>query len=401
MCSVREARAVPAGARYRDACARARRPEVGAPGSGPACSDASLGASRSYVGPKARKTAEELRAADGLERALLQARVTARRLLVPDASVTWNLTAIPAAIRIVRRGHRCRHDDVASRLDPLRRRRRQAGDGCALACRPSRPARRQPAAACGPPQPGSTSGERAARPARRPPRGCDLMRFGRDRGGGARARPARNRPHDRERLRLRRLRGPRVPAGAAVPDHAHGSFFGKRDPRPFLQALHDSGVDALARFVGDFRGSDREWAESLGLGDRLELIPYVPRLESLRLQRDSEALLLLIPNADGEEGSAVGKGLRVPGCRQADSRRRPAGRRCGGAHPRDRRRSRGRARRRGGYSRRTACALASVTAAACPRSSLDDDRGVLSRAAPRDRGLLRELVASKGAGIVR
>ena len=54
-------------------------------------------------GPKARKPAEELRAADGLERALLQARVTARRLLVPDASVTWNLTAIPAAIRIVRR----------------------------------------------------------------------------------------------------------------------------------------------------------------------------------------------------------------------------------------------------------------------------------------------------------
>ena len=83
-----------------------------------------------------------------------------------------------------------------------------------------------------------------------------------------------------------------------------GSFFGKRDPRPFLQALQDSGVDAVARFVGDFRSSDREWAESLGLGDRLELIPYAPRAESLRLQRDSEALLLLIPNADGR-----GKGV--------------------------------------------------------------------------------------------
>ena len=56
-----------------------------------------------YIGPQARKPAEELAATDGIERALLQARVTARRLLVPDASVTWNLTAIPAAIRIVRR----------------------------------------------------------------------------------------------------------------------------------------------------------------------------------------------------------------------------------------------------------------------------------------------------------
>ena len=56
-----------------------------------------------YVGPRARKPAEELRAVEGLERALLQAQVTARRLLLPDASVTWNLTAIPAAIRIARR----------------------------------------------------------------------------------------------------------------------------------------------------------------------------------------------------------------------------------------------------------------------------------------------------------
>jgi glycosyltransferase involved in cell wall biosynthesis len=37
----------------------------------------------------------------------------------------------------------------------------------------------------------------------------------------------------------------------------------------------------------------------LGLGDRLELIDYLPRSESLRLQRDSEALLLLVPDADG------------------------------------------------------------------------------------------------------
>jgi len=83
-----------------------------------------------------------------------------------------------------------------------------------------------------------------------------------------------------------------------------GSFFGKRDPRPFLTALHDSGLDILARFLGDFRSTDREWAERLGLGDRLELIDYAPRRRSLELQRASEALLLLIPDAGGR-----GKGV--------------------------------------------------------------------------------------------
>src|SRR5207244_12211106 len=68
---------------------------------------------------------------------------------------------------------------------------------------------------------------------------------------------------------------------------------------PFLTALAESGPDVTARFVGDFRPTDREWAEDLRLGERLELIPYAPRRRALELQRDSEALLLLIPEADG------------------------------------------------------------------------------------------------------
>ena len=56
-----------------------------------------------YLGPKGRKPAEELHGKEGLERALVQARLASRRLLVPDENVTWNLTAIPAAIRIARR----------------------------------------------------------------------------------------------------------------------------------------------------------------------------------------------------------------------------------------------------------------------------------------------------------
>jgi glycosyltransferase involved in cell wall biosynthesis len=78
-----------------------------------------------------------------------------------------------------------------------------------------------------------------------------------------------------------------------------GSFFGKRSPRPFLQALAETNLDVVARFVGDFRAADREWAETLGLGDRLELHPYASHRRSLELQRSSDALLLLIPEAGG------------------------------------------------------------------------------------------------------
>ena len=78
-----------------------------------------------------------------------------------------------------------------------------------------------------------------------------------------------------------------------------GSFFGKRDPRPFLQALAESDPDVVARFAGGLRAADREWAETLGLGDRLEVLPHLPHQRALELQRDSEALLLLIPDAGG------------------------------------------------------------------------------------------------------
>jgi glycosyltransferase involved in cell wall biosynthesis len=62
------------------------------------------------------------------------------------------------------------------------------------------------------------------------------------------------------------------------------------------------------RFLGDFRAADREWAETLELGDRLELHPFASRRRSLELQRDSEALLLLIPDAGGR-GRGVLSGM--------------------------------------------------------------------------------------------
>ena len=54
-----------------------------------------------YVGPGGGKPAEILRGSEGIERALLQVRLQARRLVVPDENATWALTAVPAAIRVV------------------------------------------------------------------------------------------------------------------------------------------------------------------------------------------------------------------------------------------------------------------------------------------------------------
>ena len=259
-----------------------------------------------YLGPRARKPAEELRAADGLDRALVQAQVTVRRLLLPDASVTWNVTAVPAAVRIARRegidvvlttsppasvhfvgAAVQRLTDarwIADLRDPLVANPHRRDDTTAARARQAANeqvarlvARQADAISC-------VSDAIADEMRRLEPRGlvrvigngCDFDDF-----AGLEYTPA-------PRFRI---------------THA-GSFFGKRDPRPFLQAFRDADLDAVVRFVGDFRSSDREWAESLALGDRLQLVDYLPRAESLRMQRDSEALLLLVPDAGGR-----GKGV--------------------------------------------------------------------------------------------
>jgi glycosyltransferase involved in cell wall biosynthesis len=254
-----------------------------------------------YVGPRARKPAEELRAVSGFERVLVQAQVTARRLLLPDASVTWNLTAIPAAIRIARRegidavvttsppgsihlvGAAVRRATGAAWLadlrDPLVANPHRRSDTAATRARQATNEQLARLVARGADAISCVSEAIAEEVRGLGPRGivrtiangCDFDDF-----AGLEYRP-----------------GPRFRI-----THT-GSFFGKRDPRPFLQAFRDSGLDAVARFVGDFRSNDLEWAKGLGLGDHLQLIAYSPRAESLRLQRDSEVLLLLVPDAGG------------------------------------------------------------------------------------------------------
>jgi glycosyltransferase involved in cell wall biosynthesis len=254
-----------------------------------------------YVGPAGRRPAQELHGKTGIERMRTHAKLLGRRLLVPDENVPWNLTAIPAAIRIVKRegidvvlttsppssvhlvgaavkratGARWVADLRDSLVaNPHRRtesrlaRIKEQGEH-RIAALVARYADGVVAAA------DAIADEARELDPKGPvvtiANGSDFDDF-----AGIDYRPA-------DRLRI---------------THA-GSFFGKRDPRPFLTAFATAELDAVVRFVGDFRPADREWAETLGLGDRLELIPYVARRRSLQLQRDSEVLLLLIPEAGG------------------------------------------------------------------------------------------------------
>ena len=255
-----------------------------------------------YVGPRGRRIADELHGRSGLDLALRRASTLGRRALVPDENVTWNATAIPKAISIVRSegidvvlttsppnsihliGAAVKKATgvawVADLRDSIVLHPHRSNEGVAAFVKEKARAgvaklvARQADAIVAAAE--SIADEtRAIEPRGRVvtiANGCDFDDF-----AGLEYRRT-------DRFRL---------------THA-GSFFGKRDPKPFLQALADSGLeDVSVRFVGDFRPGDREFMEGLGLADRVELVAYVPRRESLRLQRDSDALLLLIPDAGG------------------------------------------------------------------------------------------------------
>ena len=255
-----------------------------------------------YVGPRGRRIADEQHGRTGMELALLRASSIGRRLLLPDENVTWNATAIPKAISIARQegidvvlttsppgsvhliGAAVKRATgakwVADLRDSLALHAHRSSEG--VGARAKQKARAgiahlvaRQADAIVTAAEAITVETRGLSPRGRVvtiPNGCDFDDF----------------------AGLTYTRGDRFRL-----THA-GSFFGKRDPKPFLQALAASGLDDVTvRFLGDFRPGDRDFMESLGLADRVELIEHVPRRESLRLQRDSDALLLLIPEAGG------------------------------------------------------------------------------------------------------
>ena len=260
-----------------------------------------------YHGPRGRIPSEELYALEGVDRLRYQAGALVRRALVPDKSVTWAPNAIPTAIRIVKREG---IDAVLTTSPPnsvnLIGAAVKAATGVKwiadlrdpLIADADNPVERLPARMKENVQRGiarlvasqadaivtawdgiaeEIRGYEPKAPVTVIPNGADYDDF--------------------EGLDY-------VPADRFRITHT-GSFFGKRNPRPFLTALQESGLqNVVARFVGELTTRDREWVEDLELGDRLELLPFGSRRRALAYQRDSEALLLLLPEA-GDRGAPV------------------------------------------------------------------------------------------------
>jgi glycosyltransferase involved in cell wall biosynthesis len=255
-----------------------------------------------YVGPSGRRIADELHGRSGLDLAVRRASTIGRRLLVPDENVTWNATAIPKAIAIARR----EGIDVVMTTSPPGS-VHLIGAAVKKATGAKWVADLRDSIALHPHRATEGIGARAKQKARAGvahlvARQADAIVTAAD--------------AITEETRGLNPRGDVVTIanGSDFDDFAGleyrrtdrfrlthtGSFFGHRDPKPFLRALASSGLDNVTvRFVGDFRPGDREFLDSLQLGDRVEIVDYVPRRESLRLQRDSDALLLLIPEAGG------------------------------------------------------------------------------------------------------
>jgi glycosyltransferase involved in cell wall biosynthesis len=260
-----------------------------------------------YHGPRGRIPSEELYALEGVDRLRYQAGALVRRALVPDKSVTWAPNAIPTAIRIVKREG---IDAVLTTSPPnsvnLIGAAVKAATGVKwiadlrdpLIADADNPVERLPARM-------KENVQRGI--ARLVASQADAIVTAWDgiaeeiRGYEPRA-PVTVIPNGADYDDFEGL--DYVPADRFRITHT-GSFFGKRNPRPFLTALQESGLqNVVARFVGELTTRDREWVEELELGDRLELLPFGSRRRALAYQRDSEALLLLLPEA-GDRGAPV------------------------------------------------------------------------------------------------
>ena len=308
-----------------------------------------------YLGPRARKPAEELAAADGLDRALVQAQVTARRLLLPDASVTWNLTAIPAAIRIVRRegidvvittspppsvhfvgaavqkatGARW----IADLRDPLVANQHRRDDTTAARARQAAVeqvarlvARQADAVTCVSEAIADEVRGLGARGAVRViSNGCDFDDF-----AGLEYTPGSALPHHPHGKLLRQARSEAVPAGVPRREPRRGRAVRRRLPlvRPRVGGDARSRRSPRARRLPPAHGRTPRPARLRGAA------PAHPRRGRAR------------------QGRPLGEGVRVHRRRPADPRRRSPGRGCGEAHPGDGLGRRRRARRRRGHARR-------------------------------------------------
>ena len=246
-----QVRDAPAGARDRDARARARRPEVDPPRRGAAGADAGVGAPRPLHRPEgAARSPRSCTGAQGVGARSCRRGRFGRRLLFPDENVSWNLTAIPAAIRIVR----SEGIDVVITTSPPGSRhlvgaavKRATGAKWVADLRDSlvaHPHRRAESALVRAKEKGAEGVARVVA------RSADAIVCVSDAiaDEARRFEPRGPVVHDRERRRLRRLRRPRVPprqtgSGSRTPARSSASATRGRS----CTALADSGLDDASR----------------------------------------------------------------------------------------------------------------------------------------------------------
>jgi glycosyltransferase involved in cell wall biosynthesis len=243
--------------------------------------------------PRTRLLGRDVYGASPLERVWAFARSVPSRALVPDPSVPWLATAVPAAARLIAEasievvltssppssvhlvGASAKRvtgvpwvADVRDSIVSNAHRRHDIRGERALARLVARYADAVVGASAGIAHEVSRLGSRAVSLIES---GCDV--------------------DDSAQL-------PSLSTGRMLVTHT-GNFLGRRDPRPFCAALAASSTEIAARFVGGFRERDADFASSLGLGARVELVPFVEHERSLAYQRSSDVLLLIVPEAEG------------------------------------------------------------------------------------------------------
>jgi glycosyltransferase involved in cell wall biosynthesis len=103
-----------------------------------------------------------------------------------------------------------------------------------------------------------------------------------------------------------------------------GQLFSRQDPSPLIRALAlldaSERQQVIVRFVGKFLAMQLAGplalAESLGVRDRIELLPPVPYRDSLRMQRDADVLVQFSWNDPSQTGVLSGKLFEYIGARR-------------------------------------------------------------------------------------
>ena len=239
-----EARAVPAGDGHRDARARARRPALAAPRRRASRCRPRRGCTAPATSASAAESRQRsLQARRVSSGAVTQARLQLRRLVVPDENATWAPPRSPPGSGSYASTGSTSSSRPRRRLDAPDRGSDRPRDGRPLGRRPARLARR----ACAPARGHHRARRRRRRCTSASPASSPRVRM------RSRASPRRSRRRPARSGRRGRVvtipngwtsttsRGSRgAPSDRFRLTHT-GSFFGRRDPRPFLQALHDSG----------------------------------------------------------------------------------------------------------------------------------------------------------------